>query len=56
MTRTTMTRQHFCLIAEAIAGLPMEWRPMIAKRFADKLAATNGRFDRDRFLSACGVE
>jgi hypothetical protein len=63
----TMTRQHFCLIADVIKRVPSSdtaWpvtftakqREYIARCFADELYATNGRFDRDRFMRACGVE
>jgi hypothetical protein len=50
----SMTRQHFCFIASIIASLPSE-REQTARAFADKLAESNGRFDRGRFLAACGV-
>ena len=64
----TMTRQHFALIAEVItdAMRARELGPnectMLAERFADALNITAGfnvngnrRFDRARFLRACGV-
>jgi hypothetical protein len=49
-----MTRRHFCFIAEVIASLPD--REEAARAFADQLAQTNVRFDRERFLVACGVK
>jgi hypothetical protein len=63
----TMTRQHFQLIADVIREIPSPattWpvtltdkqREYLARCFADELYATNGRFDRGRFMRACGVE
>jgi hypothetical protein len=63
----TMTRQHFQLIAGVIRNVPSAataWpvtitdkqREYVARAFADELYATNGRFDRARFMRACGVE
>jgi hypothetical protein len=66
-----MTHAHFALIAEvmrdAAYGLndigervfPTSGQEMhadIVGRFTDALAATNPRFNRARFLAACGVE
>lgn len=58
-----MSRQDFELIAEVITGLFDSYgdrcdvyRNMIAEAFADELADTNPRFDRARFLKACGVQ
>jgi hypothetical protein len=57
-----MTRKDFVLIAEVIknlapdSGIPdiaCHWRDIVAERFADRLAGTNERFDRDRFMRAC---
>jgi hypothetical protein len=60
-----MTRQDFQLIAD-VFNEAREWsegysrdescRRILAERMADKLATTNERFDRARFLKACGVE
>lgn len=58
-----MTKKDFELIAATIkdgiginransAALATQQR--IAERFATELAATNPRFDRERFLKACG--
>ena len=46
-----MTRRDF----ELIAGVLRETNatPEQAQAFASALAATNPRFDRERFLSAC---
>ena len=49
-----LTRRHFCLIAQIIAALPHD-REAIAHEFAAKLGESNPRFDRERFLAACGV-
>ena len=51
-----MTRQHFQKIAETIKflDLPDEHKRKVANDLADMCASTNGRFDRQRFLTACG--
>lgn len=61
----TMTRQHFALIAETIAGFghydeehaeqDARTRSDLAYEFVRALRATNPNFNRDRFLRACGV-
>ena len=50
-----MTRKDFNLIAKTIryADLPGNSRECLAKDFADVLAATNGSFDKARFVRAC---
>ena len=51
-----MTRKHFKLIAETIRALPdLRDRRNQADRMAVICARTNPRFDRVRFLKACGV-
>jgi hypothetical protein len=66
-----MTRKDYCLLAAAIAGaasatmpgpsLPAHADPArklhraIAFTLANALACDNSRFDRQRFLTACGV-
>lgn len=63
----TMTCQHFALIADAIreerialitceTETPAEALHYLSMRMAAKLSHTNPRFNRDRFLRACGVE
>lgn len=60
-----MTRKDYQLIAQAINApfvsdsLDMSdyaERERIANRLADSLKADNPRFDRARFLKACGLE
>lgn len=59
-----MTKQDFQLIADTIKGESFNWggqmtdpqHERLASNFADALAHTNPRFDRARFLKACGVE
>lgn len=51
-----MTRKDFELIAEIVrTTFPNNYnlRVNIAERFADRLAETNPRFDRERFVEAC---
>ena len=49
-----MTSKHFVLIAETIAALPLNRgeKVQVAYAFAHRLASTNARFDRERFLAA----
>jgi hypothetical protein len=56
-----MTRKDFQLIADVIAqftkheGKTMVSPALIAGELADALATTNDRFNRETFLTACGV-
>lgn len=56
-----MTRKDYELIAKAVvklreAGLYSGDCKMVAEQLADSLITTNPRFDRDKFLQACGIE
>jgi len=63
-----MTKKDFELIAQAVreareglghdgkAGADAFTLNRVSDRLCRALSATNGRFDRDRFLRACGVE
>lgn len=62
----TMQRRHYELIAEAIKELPAQVRSssieqgdelhtQIALHFGRRLHTTNPKFDKARFLRACGV-
>jgi hypothetical protein len=57
-----MTRKDYELIAAIIAAMPRfaaslrTQHESTARQFADKLASDNPRFDRERFLTACGVQ
>ncbi len=60
-----MTRKDYELIAERISssreadarnGREEELLDSVSRRLADALASENPRFDRERFLRACGVE
>jgi hypothetical protein len=49
-----MTKKDFVLIAKVVfAEQDFVVRSRTAMRFADALATTNPRFDKDRFLNAC---
>ncbi|HEV2816145.1 MAG TPA: hypothetical protein VGW40_02840 [Allosphingosinicella sp.] len=50
-----MSRKDFELIAATIRRMPSETAPSAAEHFADALRSTNPRFDRARFIRACGV-
>lgn len=54
-----MTRKDYKLIAEVIAVSwfgNAELKADLANNLADKLEQDNPRFDRSRFLIACGVK
>ena len=54
-----MTRKDFQIIADVIATswhASEESRRDMANNMADALAGTNDRFDREKFLTACGVK
>lgn len=58
----TLEHRHFAFIADVIASMPTHAATLrtqqrsCALSFADACARTNPRFDRARFLSACGVQ
>lgn len=56
-TSATLEHRHFAFIAGVLAECHdlANYGP-ICRRFADACARTNPRFDRARFLRACGVE
>ena len=47
-----MTRQHFQFIADVLRNSNAPTDVVLA--FADELATTNSRFDREKFLTAAG--
>ncbi len=58
-----MQRRHFEMIATVLktakenakeSSDPVALANFVALQFADRLSATNPRFDRTRFLKACG--
>lgn len=55
-THATLQHRHFAEIARIIALLGGEdLTPQnVASHFADELANSNPRFDRTRFMRACG--
>jgi hypothetical protein len=57
---TTMTKKHFIQLAKIIDQFnwtdTYDQRARMANTIADMLAGENPRFDRGRFLAACGVE
>ena len=57
----TLEHRHFAAIAAIIARMPSDGLNAtttrnVAQHFAHYCADTNPRFDRARFLAACGVE
>ena len=52
-----MSKKHFVALAKKIACIEdSEVRKEVASAVADVCADCNDRFDRGRFLRACGVE
>lgn len=57
-----MTKRHFEAVAHILnneAAFSLKAQPhleSVARRLADYFATDNSRFDRARFLKACGVE
>jgi len=53
-----LEHRHFAFIASVIKGLGLEGSEQrhVAKCFAAACERTNPRFDRARFLNACGTE
>ena len=54
MVEAKMSRQHFQLIADVIAGLDISTtiKKTIAEKFADAFEDTNPMFKRDKFIKA----
>ena len=54
MVEAKMSRQHFQLIADVIAGLDIRTtiKKTIAEKFADAFEDTNPMFKRDLFIKA----
>jgi len=56
-TKTEMQHRHMAFIAAVIRDLPGEVnRGIVAADFVAALAASNPRFDKRRFLAACGLQ
>ena len=60
-----MTRKDYVLISDTLANLMGDFNncgddsvslSLVAEELADALQADNARFDRARFLTACGVK
>lgn len=59
-TGTELQHRHFAFIASTLASLRNDLsnaaRQATVHRFADDCAASNPRFDRARFLTACAFD
>jgi hypothetical protein len=60
-----MTRKDYVMIASTLKGMQRQFKEgeegntllwILAQQFANELQADNPRFDRARFLTACGVK
>lgn len=57
-----MTKKDFELVADVIKSMPgfapslRDQKASCAQAFAARLTLINPRFDRERFLKACGVQ
>ena len=58
LVEAKMSRQHFQLIADVIAGLEISTtiKKTIAEKFADAFEDTNPMFKRDLFIKATRVK
>jgi hypothetical protein len=54
MSNPAFQRRHYEMVAATLKGLNVRMSAIVA--FADMFAADNPRFDRARFLKACGVD
>ena len=50
-----LTKKHFIATAKTIKELPKKQRKSTAEKFARQYAAENPRFDKAKFMKACGV-
>ena len=50
-----MTKKHFIMAAKIIAAMPASERKAHAESWIKVCAASNPRFDKAKFLAACGV-
>ena len=60
-----MTRKDYVMISSILKGMQKQFKEgeegntllwILAQQFANELQADNPRFDRARFLEACGVK
>lgn len=55
-----MTKKHYTAIADIVKAMrtymPETGRKMLARLLADYFATDNPKFNRDMFLTACGIE
>jgi len=51
-----MTRQDFEMLAEIISEYGDKGREALAAALADELRATNSRFNREQFVTACTTD
>jgi hypothetical protein len=57
LEQSTVSRKHFIALAAAIKAISNEdERRRAAELIADVCQQSNARFNRARFLSACGVQ
>lgn len=51
-----VSKKHFVALAKIMAAIPDRTQArMVAVQVAEMFAEENPRFDRERFLAACGV-
>jgi hypothetical protein len=54
-SKPVMEHRHFAVVAGVLADLDDATREQVALHFAAKLAATNPKFNKARFMAACNV-
>jgi len=52
----TLQHRHYAVIAGIIHRMPADQRAQTATHFARELTATNPKFSRSRFMTACTAE
>ena len=53
--RPQLEHRHLAIVARIISRCNVGMRHAVAIHFANNLERTNNKFDRERFLHACGV-
>ena len=53
--KDTMQHRHFAVVAGIIKDMPANQRQAVAEHFASGLRSANSKFNKARFLKACGI-
>lgn len=50
-----MTKKHYIKAAEIVKHVPGEYRLIVAEAFVTLFLGDNPRFNKNRFMEACGL-